>query len=246
MAITGRTLVTDALTEINVAVPGQPLSAADANWLLGKLNSELDYWSARKVYAYNVGFQRYTLIPNHSPHTIGPTGDFVVTQRPVRIAAWDLIVSTGGSTEVDLPRKPVRDDDWWASVQLKSLATNVPTDLYYSPDFPNGSLYFWPISNIAQDVRLELWGLLTQLVDLNATIALPPAYKKALTLTLAELACPRYNKEVHPILAREAAGARRAVQGNNNQSPRIATADFGMPTRSGRKNDFNWVTGNIV
>jgi hypothetical protein len=242
MSVKAIDIITEAMQELNLTSAVEVPSAEDAAYCLKKLNSILDEWSARRAYAFNVGFSLYTLMPNHQPHTIGPTGDFVVTQRPVKIEAAALVLNNG--TNVDLPMT-LRDDDWWAAQQVKQISTSVPTDLYYSPDMPNGSLYLWPIPTTAYGIRLETWVQLPVFADLNTTsYNLAPGYQRALTLTLAENIAPAFGPSAMQIAAgmsAQAQSARKAIQGNNISSPRIASADFG--TGLGKKSGFNYYSG---
>ena len=205
------------------------------------LNRLIDQWAARRVFAYNVDFSAYTLTPNHQPHLVGPglvSPDFDAT-RPVRIEAAALVLNTS-TPNVDIPLN-LRDDDWWASQRVKGLSTNVPTDLYYSPSHPNGSLYLWPVPSFAYGLRLEAWKVLTQCQDIATQIILPPGYEDALVWTLAERLCPVFGHPVTPEVREEARRARVAVLANNVKSPRTESADYG--TRGRSRGDFNYYTG---
>src|SRR5579859_6402290 len=149
-------LIQSAAYEIGAFSPGEAVSAAEQNWALEVLQRIIDQWNAKRAMIYSVGFTQFQLIANHSPHTIGPTGDFVSSYRPVDVLAASFILNPGSSNPVDLPVR-MRDDDWWAANPLKSLISSIITDCYYSPDLPNGSLYFYPISNTNGSVRLEMW-----------------------------------------------------------------------------------------
>jgi hypothetical protein len=234
-------IITDALLEIEAYGPADlPPSASDAALGLRLLNRELDAWAALKRYVYSVGFTAYTLTPNHQPHLIGPglvAPDFAATQRPVRIEGADLILPTG----VDLPLN-LRDDDWWLNQRVKSIATTTPTDLYYSPDWPNGSLFLWPIPTTGYGLRLETWGLISQFAALSDAFSFPPGYKKALVLTLAERLCRPFGRPTRADLTEDAKKARADIQTNNAKSPRIASADFGASGSSGR-GAFSYITG---
>lgn len=242
-------LITDALIEVGMVSPGESPDGETSQWAFRKLNYLTDVWAAKKAYVWTTSFQLFTLIPNHSPHTIGPsTADFTVSQRPVRIESAALILASSG-TSVDLPIN-IRDDAWWAAQQVKGVKTNIPTDLFYSEDWPNGQLFFWPVPNAADQVRLQFWTTLSQYSQINDALAgpggagtLPPAYRAALMLTLAETLLPSGQLEAHPVLIAAAKEARFAVFGNNARSPRTQTQDSGMP-RAGRRADFNWMSGN--
>jgi hypothetical protein len=135
----------------------------------------------------------------------------------------------------------IRDDQWWNEQSVKFLTATLPTDLYYEPDWPNGSIFFWPVPTIAYQVRLELWTLIAQFVTLQDPFSMPPAYRKALTLSLAEsLIGPFQVPNPSPELGVQARAARAAVFGNNTKSPRMESADSGIPTGGRGREIFNY------
>lgn len=240
--MTFQDIAIDALTEIQALGAGEPLSPADGALCLTRANNLMDEWASRRVYAYNIQFTAYTLTANHAPHLIGPgltAPDFAATQRPVKIEGAALILNTS-VPNVDVPLK-LRDDDWWNNQRVKSLTSSVPTDLYYSPDWPNGSLNLWPVPSVSYGLRLETWVLLTQFATLNDAFSQPPAFRKAFMLTLAEEMCGPFGKTPSPMLVMKAQAARKALQGNNISSPRISTAEAGQS--SGNGGGFNYLTG---
>ncbi len=247
MSYTAGQICTNALTEINAIASGDTPDPADLLWVLQKLNDQLDEWSARRLYVPSKTFQIFTLQSGLSPHTIGPSGaTFAWNQAPVDIDGAALILPSGAV--VDVPMRK-RDAAWWQQQRTKAIETSVPTDFYYQSDQPNGSIFFWPVPNINDQVRLELRQLLNQLAGLGTTFTLWPGYRQAITLTLAEAIASSFEKQVTPTLARNAMLARKAIGENNAKSPRITTADFGMPEagrRRGRRSDFNWETGNLT
>lgn len=239
-------LITDALFENGTYGRDTPVvEAADSALALRVLNDRLDSWAALKRYAYNVSFSAFTLAPNHQPHLIGPglvAPNFAAAQRPVRIEGASLILNNVPQN-VDVPLT-IRDDDWWRDQSVKSIATSTPTDLYYSPDWPNGSIYLWPVPTFAYGIRLELWGLVSQFVAISDVFTLPPGYRLALKLTLAEDCCGPFGRVLTEDLKRRARDARVAIQSNNIKSPRIASADYGTDgSHGGRRGGFNYYTG---
>jgi hypothetical protein len=239
MPFTALNLCEDAAREIGVVGEGNSLGAADATFLLGVFNRLLDKWNAERAAVYASAFASFTLTPALSPHTIGPTGaTFTVTQRPVSLVSASLILS-GGSLPIYRSLN-VRDADWWAAETVPTLSTSIPTDVYYQPDWPNGKLYFWPVPDTAYQVDLETRVLLAEMT-LDDTVSLPPGYRDALTLTVAEQACRAFGRPVAAELARSAAKARARVFANNDVTPALVTQDAGMPSSGGSY--FNWRSG---
>ena len=230
------------MKEINALAAGETASADEQIDVLGKLNRLLDRWNTQRLYAYNVSFVNYTLTPNLQPHTIGPTGTFNVAVRPVEILAAALILNNI-TPNVTMPLT-LRDDVWWAGQRVKPLKTSVPTDLYYSPDFPNGSLFLWPIPTTAWGLELETRVILSSVV-ISDTLNLPQGYEDAITLSLAEDICSMFSKSPNPLLISGAMRARAAIKGTNSYSPRISTFDAGMPKGGGTRSDFNYITGRV-
>lgn len=237
-------LITYALQEIGALAQGETPSSDDVNYAFVKLNELIDEWAARKAYVYAMQFIVYTLVPGLSPHTIGPSGaTFNATIRPVRIEGATLVLNTSTPT-VDVPIN-VRDDQWWNYLRVKNLQSNLPTDLYYQPDWPNGSLFFWPVPNQNYQVRLETWNAINQIASVDTVISFPQGYEKALRLSLAEDLIPGFEKaNPSPVLFQKALLARKAIQGNNDQSPTMMTVEAGMPNRgSSTRSDFNYISG---
>lgn len=240
-------LVRDALLETGVQDPIEPVDPNFQSLALLRLNAILDQLNSDRQATYNVVFPTFTLTPNLSPHTIGPSAaTFTVSQRPVEILGANLLLSPGTTSEVRIPIDVV-DDAWWLSQPVPNIKASIPTAVYYSPDMPNGSLYFWPVPNTAYGLELEVRFVLAAIAqsDLGTTITvLPPGYQRALTLTLAEDLVTPFTVPMPQDLPGKAAKARAIIFQTNNQPVRIATRDAGMPGGRGvTRGGFNWMTG---
>lgn len=249
-------ILCDALIEIGALAPGEQPGADEAQWAFRKFNDLVDSFQAQQAYVYGYAFSVFNLVPGLSPHTIGPSGLATFSTngqpRPVRLESAALLLNNGAPGPVDLPIN-IRDHAWWAAQQVKAIQTNVPTDVYYDPTFPDGSLYFWPVPNVNAPVRLQLWQTVSQFSNIQDPIGgpggpktLPPGYRNALKLTLAEDLLSGSNREANPTLVMKAMKARAAIFGNNAKSPRMRTQDSGMPTSGKARRDFNWMTGGRV
>ncbi len=224
--ITGLTIVSDALLDLNIVGAGDPISNDDAAFVLARLNRILDRWNADRGAVYAEQFQTFALTPSLSPHTIGPTGaTWTTTQRPQKIDDAALILS--GTTGPQAPIT-VRDAAWYAALSYPALTSSVPTDVYYQPDFPNGKLFFYPVPTAARSVELMTRLVLAQLL-LTTVFALPPGYQEALTLTLEESIAGPYEQAVSPQLTKDAKNARAIIFAANRVTPRLRTRGDGLP-----------------
>lgn len=252
---TVRNVCTNALYEINVVAPGEPPDAQELAFVLGKFNQLLDSWSTQQVYIFvsdligaTPAGANFLLTPGLSPHTIGPTAIapaaapsfLVVGERPVRITSANILLSNVNPI-VRFPLS-IRDKDWWSKQRVQTIQTALPTDLYYRPDWPLGALFFWPVPNFAYRVEFEIESFLNGGANLDAVFAFPPGYELAITLTLAELLCPSFEKPPNQVLIAAASQARRNVQGLNAAPPRISLSDF-VQSSSRPRASLNYRTG---
>lgn len=235
------TIISDAFMELNVFGASQSQDPGDMAFGLGKLNRVFDNLNAMRQGVYQQKFIQFTLTPALSPHTIGPTGVWVETQRPVTIDGGDLAVGSGVTQPIDFDH----DWAWYQNISLQSQTSGYPTDAYYEPAWPNGKIYFWPVPSSARVVTLSVRLTLAQ-VTLVDTFWMPPGYRDAITLTLAESlmsAYPRTGRDDGK-LSRAALLARERVYANNLIIPALITVDSGMP--GGQGGLMNWRTRQVM
>ena len=232
-------LLKGAANVLGLLGSGETLTASDADALLGTLNRVLDSWNAERAAVYREVIATFTLQPSLQPHTVGPTGVFVVSQRPVSLAAVTLILSDTTRIPIDVHQGP-DGAAWWADIRVQGITSSVPTDVYYDAAWPNGSLYFWPVPAAAYNVELLSRIILADLA-LDDTFSLPPGYLDALTLTVAEQASTDFGVNLSPAIPMRASRARARIWANNTPTPYIATADTGLETE--RTPSYNWHLG---
>lgn len=234
MPYTTRDLLTETYQDLTILSPGETLSDTDAAFGLLKLVRLFDNWNAERAGVYANRLVTYTLVPSLNPHTIGPnSATFTVTQRPVSIEWANIVISA-----VRYPLN-IRGSQWWASLTLPTLTVDIPSDLHYEPDWPNGNLYLYPVPASAYGLELMTRIVLADLA-LDDTVSLPPGYRDAVILTLGEMVALTYPPAVPSPQA--AAKARARIYANNDETPPLATRDSGMPNQRGGR-WFDYMSG---
>lgn len=230
ITVTALQLITAAMQEIGALAGGETPSNDDQAWVLQKLQRLIDRYNADRTKIYNVGFQTFTLPASTQPITMGPGAQFDMNQRPVEIPSIGLmLLNTDPQVKLYLNR---RDQAWWAANRVPQLTSTLPTDYYYSPDWPNGNLYLWPIPTQVNDLLIEMRTVLAEITAYQGnggTFSLPPGYWDAVVYSLAVEISPSFQKPVGPDLRLAKDEAVRTITMNNVKSPRGRTGDAGMP-----------------
>jgi hypothetical protein len=239
-------LCMDAAIEVGILGVGEILDGDTGQWIFRKINYLLDTWATSKKYVYASVFTNYTLPVNLAVQpdgsavaTIGPSpgATYFAVQRPVKILSASAIINN--TTPPVLAPISIEDSQWWAGVTLPGITSMYPTNLFYNPTFPNGELHLWPISNTAFGLRLETWVQISQFGSITdpiggpgAAFTVPPGYRHAMMLSLAEL----LGGTPSASLKGDAAAARAAIFMNNASPANISTRDSGMPgNQEGRR-----------
>lgn len=237
-------IINASVKEIGALAVGESLPIEQSADVLQKLQRVVDYFNARGPMVYNTNFQRFTIPVNQLPITIGPGAMLNVTQRPVDIDSISLILITASpeNGEVEIPINK-RDQDWWAQQSIKNLSSTLPTDFYYSPDWPNGGIYLWPVPSAINDIRIQSRLILGEYTTYNANFTMPPGYWDAIVYSLAESICPMFERPVSPDLLRLKMAAIKAIQSLNIQSPRLASDSPSQSSTARARPDFSFLTG---
>jgi hypothetical protein len=222
-------LIEAALAGHNVYASGEPLKPADAQLVLYHLNLILSDWTADLQASYASVFLE-VVTTGANPQTIGPSGDWVVTTRPVALQGVSVDFGTG-YTPIDATNDPA----WWQAQTPAS--SGLAVSAFYSADEPNGSLYFRDAPASGTLVRLQLRTTF-DVVALPDVLVLPPGYESALLYTLQEAIAESFHATVSPRLERAAGKARARIFGNNLRVPSLSAAGLGLPGDTGGYFDF--------
>lgn len=233
-----QTIIGEALSELNVLQPGASVPTAMAVLCLSKLNQIFDNWNADRQTIWSEIFTPFTLTANLSPHTIGPSGaTWTMTVRPVTLDGCYLNLNTQ-TPNVYVPIDIIDWQTYQDYISVPGIASSIPTAVYYEPDWPKGKLYFYPVPSTAYAVRLATRTLLAD-VALTDAVSMPPGYRNAVTLTLAEDIATPLGAEVPAVTSVKARQARARIFANNVQSPSLNLQDGQQ--RTGTTN-FNYLS----
>lgn len=218
LTIVGHVLVNG----LAVYASGQPIKPADALTVVDAINGVLDDWSADVQTSVAGVITPFVTTPSLQPHTIGPTGTWVLPVRPVKIDGAAIALSTGFYTPMTIHDDP----QWWmaqASLTIGSL-----TDAYYAPDVPNGSLYFANVPTSALTVRLLTRYTIGAVIE-TGSLVLAPGYQTALEYTVMERVCDAFHVVLTQNQTRLAGKARALIFGNNLPVRSLSAAGLGLP-----------------
>lgn len=241
MSATARTIVTNAMLELGILSGTETASGPDAAFVLSKLCLLYNGWNAFRPAVFCMEFTSFTLVPSTGTYTLGPTGAFVLAQRPVTLDGCNIVL-TDVTPNVRNPMNP-RDWQWWQAQSVRSITSSYPTDFYYKPSFPNGQLNVWPVPTVAYGIETVTRNLIDDTLSLDDVIDQPPGYQNAVTLTLAEDIAGAFGKSISAILERNARQARALIYANNDFTGSMATVDAGMPSANANAASWNYKTG---
>jgi len=231
---TGYDICARAAKYVGILAAGEVLAAEDAADILDIANGMLDSLTMDRLFVFASTFNTFALTANVQSYSIGPGATFSTT-RPNKIEEANIVITS----QTPNVRRPlyIMDDSDWMSISIRPLPTpSIPTALYYSRDFPNGTLYFWPTPQSGLSVELELWTPLAQFTDLTTAFSFPPGYYELLTQNLALRLCtPEWGLDSPPgaIFALAQQSRERIASLNSDPPPQLRT-DAGLQgTRQG-------------
>lgn len=234
-------IITDALGILNVYAAGEAISDADAEQCLTRLNDMMDSWSNESLACYAILEQSVALVAGKSTYTIGTSGGADINAtRPLRLiegpGAAYIQDGNGNNFDVDV----VTQDQWnLIGNRGSTVNANIPTVLFYDPQFPLGKLNFWAQPNIGGYTAFwDQYQQLTDFTNLAATFSLPPGYALALKTNLAVHIKPYFaTAQLDPDVRDQAAESKRIIKRTNMRTS-VALYDPEIVSRS--QGSYNW------
>lgn len=114
------------------------------------------------------------------------TFTFTVEGTPVSPATGTITAAPLAEQPLEIPRTVITDDAY-QSIQFKTLSNAQFTNVYYNPTFPFGTIFLWPMPNVATNqLVLYLQNAFTGFADLTTNYDFPdlPGYSEMLQYNL--------------------------------------------------------------
>jgi hypothetical protein len=179
-----------ALRLINVGAAGETPGTGELADALSAFNDLLSAWNADHRTIYTVVNRTHTLTAGVESYTMG-TGGAINAPRPIKIESAGITHLNGLRTPVE----PIGSQDY-AVIPEKTARSRQPLQIYNDNDYPLATLYLWPAPAGAVTLDLNAWEELTGPLALADTLALPPAYNRALRYNLAVDLAAEWGKSV--------------------------------------------------
>jgi hypothetical protein len=174
-------IITRSLKALGYLGSTESLSAADANDGLTGFNSMLDSWSNENLLSYVVLERSFPLVAGTNSYTIG-TGGVINTARPEDIIQAYVRDSNSNNFQLEILTR-----DRWNLIGNRgsSVTSQIPTDLFYDPQFPLGVINIFPTPSAAYTVFYDSMQDQVTSSVLTTSISMPPGYERAYVLNLA-------------------------------------------------------------
>ena len=169
---TAQKILTDAAKGIGYLGRTETLSAQDATDALRALNGWLDSLSGEFLASYANATFTHTLTANTSSYTIGSGGD-ISGVRPDNIdQAW-----IRDTNNLDYPMTVLNQYEW-NSVGQKDITSQIPTTLFYDPQYPLGIINIFPVPLLAYGLRFNALIQQTTFSTMTHSLSAPPGYER--------------------------------------------------------------------
>jgi hypothetical protein len=207
-------LIKSSLRLIGVVATDEDVSAADAQSALNVLNMMLEEWRNEKLLVYSMRTDSFNLTPGTGTYTIGLTaavGNFV-TVRPIKI---EKAYASDNNIDYEIEIIPF---DRYAEISGKTDGAPYPTQLWYNPTYPLGTVYLYPVPSAAGvTIKIVQRIAATNYTAYTTTIAMPEGYLQALRYCLAVELAPEYGAPVSGLVGSQASKYKGILKATNQE-----------------------------
>jgi hypothetical protein len=219
MAVTGRDLITAALSRAGILAVGEALNADDLTVSLVSLNQMLDEWTLERLMVYGTYVDTLTMIPNVAAYS---SSQLVSGQRPANKPLAVSVRLPGGATTIDYPVEVI-GEKVYQDINLKSVP-GIPSRVWVNMTEPHMAFTFWPAPYAAFTARFSVWGYLGGgVLTLDTSLTLPPGYQALITDNLAVRLATDFGKEINSKIEASAMRLVAKVKRSNTESREMQT-----------------------
>lgn len=177
-----------AAESIGVNDSGETMSAQQLSDSLTLVNMILDNWSSEQIQVAAVITSNFTLTAGNGTYGVGPTGSWVSSPTPLKIAAASLIMSNGVVTPIEVVSAAK-----WATLPDRGALSDFVRYLFYTPansgltSGSNGIAQVSPVPHgSSAQIEAKYWAPLGQFPDTTTTEPISPGYILPLQWALAK------------------------------------------------------------
>lgn len=210
-------MIKSAMRHIGILATGETPDAAQAQDGLKALNDVLELWTLDGMAVWAGLTDNFTTVGAQQSYTVGPTGDWV-TARPVTIMG-----AVGAYLGVEYPIGRWTFEQYNA-VTVKQTGATFPERYCYVNDYPNATVFFWPVPVEGMTIRLDIQTQLTQIATIATAVSLPPGYVPALEWALAGMLASQYGVQLNGQQLAAIRGTEAAVK-KSNRVPMVSGFD---------------------
>lgn len=217
---------------LGVLAEGESPTASESNDALVALNQMIDSWSIERLSVYATMDQTFTWPAGERSQTLGPTGDFV-GERP------GLIDPSTYYTYSNLSFTPVIiNQAQYDNITLKTVTSTYPQVLFINMDFPNVTMYVYPVPNADTEWHIISVTPLDQPATLVTELSFPPGYMRAFAYNLACEIAPEFGVEPSRQVQRIATMSKRDLKRINNPDD-VMSVPIALISNNNRFNIFS-------
>lgn len=218
---TGKTICTEALRIAGVLGQGIEATAEDLSTAFGALNDLLALWSDRRWLVYRLIDSSF-VCTGAINYTIGPGGNFDMTDRPDRVEAAyvRLLTTPTPSLRTDYPLEQILAREDYSRITLKQMVS-FPDHYFYDPAFPLGFIYVWPIPTAQYELHVVTRQILASLAKVTDEVLLPRVYAGVIKWNLARRIRATYRYKPDEEINRLARDGINVISSNNFAVPEL-------------------------
>jgi hypothetical protein len=219
-------VIQDGLENNGIFASGEIIGDADAERCLVVLNDMLDSWANESLICFALLEQSFTVVSNKSVYTIGLTGGAdLAMQRPIRINEGPGAAYFQDSNQNNYPCE-VKTRVSWNQIGSRTIGANIPSQMFYDPQFPLGVINLFPIPNggLPLTCFFDSYQPISQFTNLATLVTFPPGYSLAIKKNFALFAGPYFKPDgwtPSPALAQQALDAKAAIKRSNTRNNTI-------------------------